>query len=261
VTHHPCPVEHCDRPRRGDQHICDACQGDIVRALQSVPELAGQLDVEMAGLKPRTGPAARPATPPLPYNPRASEAGSILRSALVGWVRELHDGDEPWPADTLADMAVWILARQRRLWRHPAVDEAHGEITTAVGEVMRVVDLPPQRQYAGRCAQCARPLYARPAAETVTCQQCDTVHDVVEQRRALLDQLADRLATAAEIAHALTGLMGGQEVTPERVRQWAHRGHILPRGVNRSGRKLYRIGDAIKHLGALGDREPELSNI
>ena len=252
MTHYPCPVEHCDRPRRGDQNICGACQADIARALTAVPDLERELDVARARLVSRTLPTGRAAVVPLPYDPRASEAAAILRSALVGWVRELHTGAEPWPGDTLASMAAWLSERQGRILIHPAASEAHGELTAAVRAAQAAIDIPPARQYAGPCRACARPLYARPGASSTECRDCRTPHDVDERRAWMLEQVQDQLATAHQVAYALSAL--GCEIKPDRVRQWVRRGMLAPRGHDAARRRLYRIGDAYELLARLSER-------
>lgn len=247
MIHLPCPVDGCDRPRRGSEQICGACAAELQRALQAVPGLARELDVTLARLGSRAGPG-RPATPPLPYHPGASEAADVLRSALVGWVRELRRPDEPWPADTPASMAAWLSERHSRLTGHAAAEEAHGEITAAVRAAQRAIDRPPGRVYAGPCTQCSMPLYAKPAATAVACRSCGTGHSVEERREWMLEALRDHLAPAHQVAHILAQLVA--PVRADRVRQWAARGRILPHGRDAAGRPLYRIGDALELLAA-----------
>ncbi|HEX6938705.1 MAG TPA: hypothetical protein VF158_04790, partial [Longimicrobiales bacterium] len=208
----PCPVETCDRPMPGSRVICGACEADIARALNAVPGLTADLDVTLARQTSRTT-VGRSAVVPLPFDPRASEAAWVLRSALAGWVRQLQEHrPEPWPADTPQDMAAWLSARLQRLVRHPAAPEAHGEITEAVRAAQRVVDRPQERRFAGYC-DCGAALYARPGAATVRCRHCDAdPYQVATLREQMLQQAEDVLATATEIARAVTRL--GHPVTP-----------------------------------------------
>ena len=253
MTAYPCPVDGCDRPRRGSEQICGACQAEIATALAAVPALAAELDITLARLGSRIA-AGRSTTIPLPYHPGASEAADVLRSALVGWVREIRREGEPWPADTPASMAAWLSARHSALTGHAAAKEAHGEITAAVRAAQRAIDRPPGRVYAGPCTQCSTPLYATAGAPTVTCRSCGTGHSVEERREWMLDALQDHLAPAHQVAHILAQLVA--PVRPDRVRQWAARGRIVPHGRDAAGRPLYRVGDALELLLATTRQRP-----
>jgi LSD1 subclass zinc finger protein len=243
----PCPADHCDRQMPGTSQICGACAAQLGRALADVPFLAAQLGVTLARQSSKAS-GGRSATVPLPYDQRAAEAAWVLRSALTGWVRLLADDDRP--ADDLASMARWLTQRHHALTRHPAADEAHGEITSAVRQAERAIDRRAERWYAGRCGDCDTDLYARPGAAMVRCAACPAEYDVDDRRQELLAAAEDTLAGAALIAQALTSL--GQPVTPERLRQWAHRGRIVAHGADQRGRALYRVGDVIEVLAGVG---------
>lgn len=243
----PCPTPHCDRPRPGNRHLCGACEAELARALGDVAWLAGELDVVLSRQGSHTA-GVRSAGVPLPYDPRASEAAAVLKSALVGWVRELLSWHaEEWPADDLADIAAWLLVRVERLVMHPAAEEAVGEICSAVRAAVRLVDRPVERVYAGPCGaekdgqECPEALYARPDAVRVTCRACGAVYDVADRREQMLDSIGDLLLVAAQAAHVLTLL--GEECTGERIRQWAFRGRVLAHGHDGQGRPLYRISE------------------
>ena len=250
----PCPVETCDRPMPGSRVICGACEADIARALASVPGVCADLDVTLARQTSRTT-AGRSAVVPLPFDPRASEAAWVLRSALAGWVRQLQEHrPEPWPADTPQDMAAWLAQRLQRLAAHPAAPEAHGEICGAVRAAQRAVDRPAERQFAGRCPGCGAALYARPGAAQVQCRDCDAQPlDVEAQREAMLAAIADQLMTAVQAADVLTRLAA--PLSADLVRKWADRGHITPRGRDMSGRPLYRVSDVLGRLLEKLERE------
>lgn len=240
----PCPCEHCERPAPGDQTVCGACEAELGRALDAVPAVMADLDDTLSRQTSRTT-AGKPAETPLPYDARASEAGWVLRSALVGWVRQLQETKpEEWPADTAPDMAAWLSARLSRLVRHPAAQEAHGEIVTAVRAAQRVTDRPAERQFAGRCPQCDEPLYARPGAPQVRCRtegcQAGSV-DVDAQRETMLAAIADQLMTATAAADVLTHLAA--PLKAELVRQWGSRGRLFAHGHDPAGHPLYRVSD------------------
>ena len=237
----PCPVETCDRPMPGSRVICGACEADIARALDAVPGLTADLDVTLARQTSRTT-AGRSAVVPLPFDPRASEAAWVLRSALAGWVRQLQDAKpEDWPADTPQDMAAWLSQRLQRLAAHPAAPEAHGEICGAVRAAQRVTDRPAERQFAGRCG-CGRALYAKPGARTVRCRDCDAQPlDVEAQREAMLAAIADQLMTAVQVADVLTRLAA--PLPADTVRHWARGGRLIAHGHDAGGHALYRVSE------------------
>lgn len=252
---HPCPAEHCDRPAPGNATICGACTADLERALQQVPELAAELDVTLSRQHTRTGGGTTDIeddpTPAvlrigtLGYDPRASEAAYILRSALVGWARVLAEqtGAAP-PADTLPAIAGWLAGQTGRLARHPAADEAHAEILGAVRQAQHVIDRPADREFAGRCPGCDTALYARPGAAAVQCRECDAepvdVEDQLDRMRgAIEDQLFHPTGAAAMLARLD---ISAPEST---IRRWAKQGRLAPHGTDQRGRRLYRLGDII----------------
>lgn len=238
----PCPVPTCDLPAKAGL-MCGACQAELSRALDGVPGLCGDLDVTLSRQVSRMGRGGHGSAVPLAFDPRASEAGYVLRSALVGWVRQLQEAQpEEWPGDTAPAMAGWLSARLSRILRHPAAGEAHGEICGAVRAAQRVTDRPAVREFAGRCPGCGEALYAKPGAGQVQCRKCDAdAVDVGEQREAMLGQLADQLMPAHQAADVLTRLAA--PLKAELVRQWAARGRLLAHGHDAHGHGLYRVSD------------------
>lgn len=241
---HPCPVEHCPRPAPGTQTICGACESDLRRALADVPEILGDLDVTLSRQTSRMGRGGH-GEPPLAFDERASEVGYVLRSALAGWVRQLQEAQpEEWPGDTAQSMAAWLSARLQRLVRHPAAEEAHGEIVTAVRAAERATDRPAERQFAGRCPECGSALYGKPGAPTVQCREDGCEGGPVEvgkQRDAMLGTIADQLMPATQVADVLTRLAA--PLKAELVRQWGSRGRLIAHGRDLAGHPLYRVSD------------------
>lgn len=238
----PCPIDGCDLPARSGL-MCGACEAELARALDGVPDLLGDLDVTLSRQTSRTTAAGRASETPLPFSLNASEARDVLRSALVGWVRELAPGDD-WPADSPQAMAAWLSERLQRLVRHPAAEEAHGEITEAVRAAQRVTDRPADRQFAGRCPACDAALYAKPGAAMVRCRTEDCPAGAVQvgaQRDAMLGQIADQLMPAVQVADVLTRLAA--PLPADTVRHWARKGRLVPHGHDAAGHPLYRVSD------------------
>jgi hypothetical protein len=254
---HPCPAEHCDRPAPGTQTICGACESDLRRALADVPDVLGDLDVTLSRQTSRMGHGGH-GEPPLAFDERASEVGYVLRSALAGWVRQLQETEpEEWPDDTAQSMAEWLSARLQRLVRHPAAEEAHGEIVTAVRAAERVTDRPAERQFAGRCPACGEPLYAKPGASAVQCRAegCEAKPVDVHHQ---LDQMRDRIRDQLAHPTGASALLARLEIkAPEStIRRWAKDHRILAHGTDQRGRSLYRIGDILDVITDMGRSLP-----
>lgn len=264
----PCPIDGCDHPARSG-YMCGGCEAELGRALASVPGVVDDLHVTLAKQHTRTGSGTAdveddPAPAvlhigPLPYDARASEAMWVLRSALVGWVRVLQEAKpEPWPRDSSTSMAAWLSERLQRLVRHPAAQEAHGEIAEAVRAAQRVTDRPADRQFAGRCPGCGEALYAKPGAPAVKCRTegCDAgAVEVGAQRETMLAAIADQLMTATAAADVLTHLAA--PLKAGLVRQWGSRGRLVAHGHDQHGHPLYRVSDVRDLLVEKLKREAE----
>ncbi|MEV7006836.1 hypothetical protein [Streptosporangium sp. NPDC051022] len=267
----PCPVPHCTRVMPGHATVCRACSSGLLRDLADVPSLDLHLDITLTRqARLGTRGAGGQDDGALPWDQRAREARDVLRSALVGWVRVLlADEERPgpacprcehasclWiaaahaPADTLPALARWLIRQRRALLAHPAVEEAVDELVAAVRQARRAIDRPAGTWYAGPCGveDCTADLYARHGARTIRCHTCQATHDADDRETWLLDQVADVLGTAAEIARALSGFTPG--LTSAKVRGLAHRGRILARGETELGRPLYRVGDVLDIVSA-----------
>lgn len=253
-----CEVPGCGRPV-ADAPVCGTCADQAAEALRAVAgdgRLQGlDADLEVTFTRQaRIGDGGRRGSvTPLPWHPGAAESIAEVRAVLVGWCRVLHgdhpDADGAWPADTLADMAVWLCARVEALRHHPGGSEAIGEIVDVVARAVRVVDRPPERWYAGVCGapaeggHCEVDLYARADAAMIACPVCGTQWDVAERRRWLLDLAEDVLAYPVMIAQALSNL--GTPVTPVMITRWVQAGRLIDHGRDGAGHRLYRLGDVI----------------
>lgn len=250
----PCPNPDCDRPAKAGL-LCGACVAELQRALDGVPEVLGDLDVTLSRQTSRMGRGGGGNSTPLAFDERASEAGYVLRSTLVGWVRQLQEArPEEWPDDTAQAMARWLSQRLERLVRHPAAGEAHGEIVTAVRAAQRVTDRPAERQFAGRCA-CGAALYAKPGASRVQCRDCDAeAVDVGEQLDRMREHVRDQLAhpTGASVLLARLEIKAPEST----IRRWAGQRRILAHGTDARGRSLYRIGDILDVITETGRSLP-----
>jgi hypothetical protein len=262
----------------GHLKVCGACEARLIRDLAAIPELAAELDITLTRQaktgggggqadvdEPGVGLAVRRA--PLPWIEAAADARDVLKSALVGWWRELagdalgpicaaceHPSCE-WvhlgrvPDDTLAGIARWLGRHTARLVGHAAAEEAVDEITTAVAKARHAVDRAADRIYAGPCDECGRDLYAKPDAITVACSCIDdngqrTRYEVTERRNRMLSQVEDQLAHSVAMS-SLLGLLGVRVPAPT-IRYFAQKGRITEKGRDKNNRPLYRLGDVRK---------------
>ncbi|TQS29145.1 hypothetical protein [Microbispora sp. KK1-11] len=146
-------------------------------------------------------------------------------------------------------LALWLLRHRGRLLGHHGAAQAVDELGDAVRQARRAIDLPPGMWYAGPCgvSGCDADLYARHGARTIRCRTCGATHDASAREAWLMQQVADRLGTATEIARALHGFR--PDLTPSMIRGYAHRGRLLGHGADELGRPLYRVGDVLTLMG------------
>ena len=228
----------CGRPTRDAAYVCETCGERLSRALGEIPWLADELETTITRQKGAAynGTSAKGAETPSPVHWGASEARTHLRAVLVSWVlfcaAERVRNASPHrglPDDDLPAISRWLMWRVDGLSLHDIGPEAVDEITDAVATCHRMVDRPADRQYLGRCDVCSEGrLYARPGGEWARCDTCEAKVEAEAIRARLLDELDDRLCTAAEIAHLSTylGLRADREQVRKRINQWHKRKRI-----------------------------------
>ncbi|MBB5137589.1 hypothetical protein HNP84_007341 [Thermocatellispora tengchongensis] len=245
-------------------------------------------DLEMAITRQErlgAGTGGRPGREtPIPFGVAASEVAWALRTTLVSWVLVMLDEEQPrprgatcgrtgcghpscgWirnprrpPEETLPAMAEWLASRAEAIRRHPHGAAGVDEILDAIRRAQAVTTRGADLLYCGPCGawtmqgECEMHLYARAGAGRVQCR-CGAIWDVAQRRDRLLRAAWRTLASATEIARALTSL--DHPITPERIWQWAHRGRLTVRGYRREGRRLiplYRVGEVMTLLEGLDE--------
>lgn len=232
----------CGRPTRDAAYVCDTCGDLLSRALGDVAWLDDELETtitQQQGIDYRRvgGGKGGKAVVPSPANMGASEARTHLKALLVSWalfcaaegVRNSSPTDG-LPADNLTALSRWLLWRVDGLTLHDIGPEAVDEITSAVAHCHRHIDRPADRQFLGDCREqeCDGRVYARPGGEVARCDACGTTTPADQIRARLLEELDDRLCTAAEIARLSTylGLKADREVVRKRINQWSTRGQV-----------------------------------
>ncbi|MEV6226861.1 hypothetical protein AB0L88_03070 [Saccharopolyspora shandongensis] len=265
-----CTAPHCALPALA--FVCRSHADQLAAALATVADLAVDLDITIAR-QAATGQriGGRCAERPLPYHDAASEVRRDLHATLATWTRDLWETNGPRRevptgetapdgtpqtvavlepldlADTLPEIAAWLLRHPSWIAWHPAAGELIDELLDAIARAWRVVDLPPELAYCGPCSDCETDLYARPQRDVVTCRECATVHEVADRRATMLKAARGRMLTAAECARALPGLLG-RELSANTLRTWAHSGKLRqykPRHGDPRNRPRYLVGEVI----------------
>lgn len=244
-----CTVDGCGRPAL-DAYVCQACALDLERALGDVRWLDEQLDIVLT--KQTSGAASIGFTKhpgreqPLPYDPRATEVRWVLANTVMTWARVVAEENPKARLPTVGGigiLAAWLASYSGWLRQHQAADQAVEEVLAAVAAARRLVDVRPERWYAGPCPQCSHDLYAGMSARVIECPACGECVDSVTRREYLLTQARDHSATIRECV----GLFRGT-VTRDQVKGWVRRGKVIASGSTMvDGRAVatYRIGDLL----------------
>lgn len=199
--------------------------------------------------------------PLLPVDLRAARAESRLELALAAALAYLGEPN----FRRLAKLAEDLLELVPTLRRHRGALEHVERIERAVDDAYDILDRK-RLEYVGPCVAkigrlaentCTGHLRAEPGAETVTCQECGTGHDVADVRTRFAKLAAEQLLTVTQLARALT-LANGQPVDYERVRQWIKRGRLEPSACDvAAGHALYRVADAQTVLASTTRRDTD----
>lgn len=261
----------CGRPTTG-AGLCRYCTEDLINDLTDLaagpatptgrmPGLLADLDDVVLRMT-KTGGASvgvlsRSAESGVPYHAAASALMGQAGMALAYWAADLaalHPHLEV-PVGAI-EVAGWLSRYPALLAGHPEVAALHREITGLTDRVRRMVDRSPALAFLGPCGSltddgevCRTGLYVLPDRDFVRCRACKTQFDVRVRREELLAAVADQLATGPEIARALS--TWGLTVTVHAIRQWVHRGKLMPKpphplDARRTPR--YRVGDVIDRV-------------
>jgi hypothetical protein len=250
----------CGRPTRDDAYTCEDCLDRLSKALGDMTWVDTELAITIGkerGLPTEGGPAGSEKS--LPFHVAAAQVRDNLRNTLVGWVRvcveeavRSSDPRDGLPADTLTAMSRWLLWRVDGLAFNEAGGEAVDEITYAVEQAVKAIDLAPERQYVGPCA-CGRDLYRKPGAPMVKCRACEAEYDAEAVTDALRGQVMGRLVTAREGALLLSQF----DLTTKQgtIDTWRERKRLVSHGHDEKRRRLYLFDDLLL-LAAKSEKHP-----
>lgn len=262
-----CTMPGCDRPTRDDAYVCETDLDDFAKVLGDVTWLDDELEttiVKQRGAGSKDGGKSAGCSCDddddkcqhalVPFHVKASECATKLREQMGLLARHcMEDGvrssdpSDSGPENSLIALSRWLLWRVDGLAFNDMAAEFIADVTSAVRECRRVIDLPPERKYAGPCPECKRDLYHRPMAMEVKCSGCGQRWDVGEvdawMRQRLRDRLENELVTAREGSTYLSKF--GIEVAPRTIDKWHERGKVSEAGHDAKGRRLFRWEDLL----------------
>lgn len=247
----------CGQPTTGAM-LCDHCEKTLTQHLAELPALAEHLRITItrqAILTNRNG--SRSAETSIPWHDKAANARTALLNDLWRWTLALREPAEPLPRGGIDHLGRWLYTRINLILTWNQAGELAITLERHTNRCWHIMDRPADRIFAGICSHptprglCETWLYAQPGKPTVTCPTCGTHHDVAQRRETLRQAAEDVLATAAEIARAVTWL--GDHIRADRIRQWAARGRLTKRADD-DGHPLYRIGDVLDLLAQVEEK-------
>jgi len=242
----------------GDGYLCTDCTRALAADLTEVADLLVELEITRTR-QDHIGsddPIRRQAVDGvLPWKEAAAEAHWLLATTTLCWCRMVLDRLGTDHADpvgaTAAQWSGWLARHVHKIRLMPDAGECSTEIGVAVDVARHAVDLPPAQVYVGPCdgqldggGRCVIDLYVRGNADTVTCPDCGTEHNLDRRRTYLLAKAQDHLAPLPTISRALSSWLERQ-VTPSMLRGYVARNRLVSHGADRQGRALYRVGDAV----------------
>jgi hypothetical protein len=262
----------CTRPCSG-AWLCRSCTDQLVTELRQVPGLVRELTITLtrqARVGGRNGP--RSSERPLVFHWGASVDLESLRDGLAMWCSTIAEqrGIQVDADRTPTDLARWLTRWVGEAAQHPDAAELHGDVLALTRAARKTIDLAPQLRYVGPCDGhrasvqpaahngCQLDLYVWPSATVAICatEGCGAEYLLEHRRGWLLEQAYDRLLTAAEMSRAIRELVPGQEITPNRISQWAARGRLtkyLPHPRDPHHRVRFRVQDVIEAAQGSGE--------
>jgi hypothetical protein len=242
----------CDYPIIDTAYACKADGDRVAKHLLEGGELYNELEIAITR-QDRFGDRIRSGTSeaPLLFNASASENRSVIDNTIITWSRHITEQTGRTLPKHVGECMRWLAKEEQIRWlRYRAeVAEAFDELDYAAQLVIRTIDAPASRWYAGPCGcdGCEADLYGRAGAKTLHCRDCGAQAHADDRRQWLLRQADNTLGTAAELARFVTA-MRSELVTSAQVRGLAHRGRITAHGTDRLGRPTYRVGDVLAVL-------------
>lgn len=247
---------HCGRQTANEAYVCEDSLSELAEVLGEMTWLDEQLDITITRQRAATYDGGPDGNGGLPWHDAASEARRALHATLATWVRFCSterirnaSPSDQQPRDSLISMSRWLMWRVDGLAWHELGGDAVSEITRAAGKAKAIVLWKPAaRIYLGPCdlaPVCDGDVYALEGEDHGTCHECGHSYPVEARRQAMRDVVADRLATANEIARLSTylGLPADREQVRSLVRSWERTKRIEAKSTGTDGQAMFRYGD------------------
>lgn len=268
----------CSRPLTGGA-LCTYCGDELTQLAAELPAMIGLLYDHMGGqvrfnastgggrsqksTKDEHGDTSIETGLDLPSN--ATTASSLLKSYLRRTTRLLMDAGAAHPirlpADELNPMARFLYTHLDTLRRLPDVYDLKEELRRLTARLMRLVDKPVERLYAGVCSNptdkgdCPEDLYAFHGSKVIVCHKCGHRH-AAEDRQRTMRAVAEEMHLTAKEIRAIVPTLMGTPLNPATFRKWKSRGKISVVGqLPGTEEDLFRCGDVIALCKA--SEEPE----
>lgn len=251
----------CPRPVPDTAYGCIECAARLAGRMGQIAGVAAEVDTTIAKQDRigSGGPRATGAEIPLPYNAQAAEQGAAVAGELTTWARHVQEqtGRDVPHGHPVAAAAQFLAGAMTWLRYRPEWSEAHAALSPLLKDVLRIIDIQPERRYVGPCSyddpdtgqQCLADVYARPHAVVAVCLACGTEYDVEQCQEWMRQQLEDLLARPIEIAGIMQRL--GLKIGYSTIAAYAQKGLIAAHGHDAHLRPMYRVGDVLDvRLGA-----------
>lgn len=238
----------CDYEILDTAYCCKRCGDRTAKNLLAGGELYVEMAVAVARQVRFGDPVGRGRSEqPLSFDWDKSVDRSSVDNTVTTWARHIVEQTGAWCPANVGELMRWLADAKQIDWlryREEAA-EALDELDYAARLVVRCVDSPSERWYAGPCnaGDCTEDLYGRANATVLKCKECHAEYDADARRDWLLKQADDVLATAAEVAR-FASAMRGESVTAASIRGLAFRGRIEAKG-KRKDDPTYRVGDVL----------------
>lgn len=237
----------CSCPVADNANLCKTCTDSLSIHLRQVKGIMNDLDITRSKqdvISDRNARVSHSREHPLGYRPAAAEAADLMHLTLAYWARTIaHELGLTVRGGTTVGLAMWLGRHRETIRHHAGAPDLLNQVRGAISNARDIIDRPPERIYSGRCA-CGGDLYARERAHQVACQSCQNVYSVVERRAAMLAEIREHFATAAEIAAGI-GELHGTQINRKTINKWSSRDRLIVRGYSIEGYPLFRIGDVL----------------
>lgn len=267
----------CGSPTADQSALCVTHSQRLKADLGGVPELLAELETTICRQNrgPR-GDGGKSAETPLIFNVAASGVRLDLECTLSAWCLDVsrrgEDDRDPLRAVDPHDhpgTAAWLVRNLDRLRHHPEAGQAYDEITDAIAQGWRAVDLAADLVVLGECTatedpegnplpeMCRAVVYGHANALTATCRGCRNTHTIAVRREWMLRTLPDMPATTGALSRMIGHL--GQALGGSTIRSWAAQGKLTAVGEDDHHRPLYLVKDVLTLF--LGPETPDQPDI